>query len=209
MARIEPFERYVTEYEDWFETNRFAYVSELNAIKEQLPQNGRGVEIGVGTGRFAAPLGIELGLEPSTRMRRIAKQRGIQVVGGVAEEIPFADAQFDFLLMVTTICFLDDIDAAFREARRILKPAGYFIAGFIDKDSLLGGLYEKNKKDNKFYRFATFYSVDEIVSLLKLAGFKHFSFVQTLFHPLNEIGWVEPVMDDYGRGSFVVIRGHK
>ena len=185
VARIEPFERHPAEYEEWFEKNHFAYYSELQAVKEQLPKSGEGLEIGVGTGRFATPLHVEFGVEPSSRMREIAKHRGIEVVGGVAESLPFADEQFDFVLMVTTVCFLDDIDAACREARRVLRRTGHFIVGFVDSDSLLGKLYEKKKRDSKFYRIATFYSVDEIVLNLKRAGFVHFNVVQTIFHPLN------------------------
>nr|MBN2277252.1 methyltransferase domain-containing protein [candidate division Zixibacteria bacterium] len=209
MARIEPFSRFWSEYEDWFEKNHFAYISELHAVRKQLPENEKRIEIGVGTGRFAAPLGIKLGLEPSAPMRKIAEQRGIQVVGGVAEELPFADKQFDLVLMVTTICFLDDVTDAFRETRRILKPTGHFVIGLIDKNSLLGKLYEKYKKNNKFYRMATFYSADEVATALEQAGFKDFNFVQTIFHPLSEIKGIEPVKDGYGQGSFVVIRGQK
>ena len=65
MEKVEPFERYTEEYEDWLERNKFAYLSELEAIKSQLPKTGYGLEIGVGSGRFAAPLGIKLGIEPS------------------------------------------------------------------------------------------------------------------------------------------------
>ena len=209
MARIEPFERFTSEYEDWFEKNHFVYVSELGAVRAQLPEKGKGIEIGVGTGRFASPLGIELGLEPSARMRRIAEERGIQVVEGVAEDLPFADARFDFALMVTTICFVDDIDVAFREVRRVLKNAGRFIIGFIDKSSALGKLYEKGKSENEFYRSATFYSVDEIISHLKRADFGHFNFAQTIFHRLNEIREIEPVVNGHGEGSFVVISAEK
>jgi len=209
MARIEPFERYASEYEDWFERNHIVYISELQAIKNQLPANGKKVEIGVGTGRFAAPLGIKLGLEPSLRMGDMARRRGIRVVSGVAEAIPFAAAQFDVALMVTTICFLDNLGDAFGEACRILKPGGYFIAGFVDRNSILGQLYEEKKKASKFYRLASFYSVDAVVSRLKRAGFRNFNFVQTIFHPPGEIQGIESVRDGYGQGSFVVIRAQK
>lgn len=205
MAKVNPFEKHTSDYENWFEKNHFAYTSELNAIKEQLPKNGDGLEIGVGSARFAAPLGIEFGIEPSSRMRKIAKQRGIEVIGGIAENLPFANAQFDYILMVTTICFLDDIGKAFREAHRVLKKSGYFIVGFVDKSSTLGKLYEKNKNENKFYKVATFYSADEVISHLKQAGFGEFNFVQTIFHTLNEITEVEPVKNGLGQGSFIVI----
>ena len=142
-------------------------------------------------------------------MRKIAEERGIQVVDGVAEDLPFADARFDFALMVTTICFVDDIDVAFSEVHRVLKDAGYFVIGFIDKSSALGRLYEKGKRENEFYRSASFYSVDDVILRLKHNGFGQFNFVQTIFHPLNEIRGIEPVVNGYGKGSFVVISAEK
>ena len=209
MPRVEPFEKHTDQYEKWFEKNRFAYESELRAVKTLLPKNGTGIEIGVGTGRFAAPLGIKLGVEPSRKMGNIARQKGIEVLDGVAEELPFDDAQFDFALMVTTICFLDDIEESFKEAFRVLKTDGTLIIGFVDRKSPVGMMYEKHKDENVFYKDATFFSVDEVVSFLKKAGFKDFTFSQTIFSHLNEINNIEPVKEGYGEGSFVVIRGVK
>jgi len=52
-------------YEAWFSRHEAAYFSELLAIRALLPWKGRGLEIGVGTGRFATPLGVEVGVDPS------------------------------------------------------------------------------------------------------------------------------------------------
>lgn len=209
MEKIEAFEKYTQEYEEWFEKNKFVYLSELYAVKRQLPKTGYGLEIGVGTGRFAEPLGIKLGIEPSKKMGEIAKQRGIEVIRGVGEALPFDSAQFDFILMVTVICFLKDIELAFKEAYRVLKPNACLVVGFIDKNSPLGKLYESKKEKSVFYKSANFYSVEEVVSYLKKAGFKNFSFVQTIFHPLEEIKDIEPIKEGYGEGSFVVVKATK
>ena len=209
MPRIEPFEKYSEKYEDWFERNEFVYKSEIQAIKELLPKVKKGIEIGVGSGRFAVPLGIKTGVDPSPRMREIAQQKGVKVIDAVAEELPFKNSQFELVLMVTTICFVDNLNLAFREVYRILKPGGYLIIGFIDKDSSLGKLYQQNKQKNVFYKIATFYSVKEVVYNLNKIGFKEFNFKQTIFHSLNEIKNVEPVKENYGEGSFVVIRAKK
>ena len=79
----------------------------------------------------------------------------------------FQNNQFDFALMVTTVCFLDDVLTAFREAFRILKPRGSLLVGFVDKKSQLGKIYEAKKVNHPFYRFATFYSTEEIIQLLQ------------------------------------------
>jgi SAM-dependent methyltransferase len=209
MAKIEPFEKYASEYEVWFDKYRFVYESELMAIKEQLPKKGEGIEIGVGSGRFAAPLGIRLGVDPSSKMRELARNRGILAFDGVAENLPFDDCRFHFVLMVMTICFLDDIQAAFKEAFRVLKPSGNLIIGFIDKDSPVGMLYRQRKNESEFYRVASFYSVDEVSSYLKETGFKRLKFTQTIFHRLSEIENLEPIKRGYGEGSFVVVKALK
>ena len=113
MPKIGPFEKHAGRYEEWFERNRSAYQSELQAVKSLLPPRGIGIGIGVGTGRFAAPLGIQIGIEPSTAMAMVARQREIQVVQAVAKALPFMDGTFDFALMVTTLCFRDDLQGSF------------------------------------------------------------------------------------------------
>ena len=209
MHKIEPFERYAGKYEEWFERNRSVYESELQAIRELLPESGEGIEIGAGSARFAAPLGIKVGVEPSGKMGELARDRGLEVVNGVAEALPFANSTFDFALMVTTICFLDNVETAFREAARVLKPDGCLVIGFIAKDSPLGTMYQQHKKESVFYKLAKFYPVDEVILHLKRADFKRFTFTQTIFHALLEIREVEPLKEGYGEGSFVVIKGVK
>lgn len=206
MAKTEPFEKHAPEYEDWFAKYRFAYESELQAVRQHLPQSKNGIEIGVGSGRFAVPLGIRLGLEPSVQMSKIAQRRGMEVVGGAAEAIPFANSTFDFALMVTTICFVDDLESSFKEAHRILKPDGCLIIGFIDRNSPTGRLYEQHKENNVFYRVATFYSVAEVISLLDETGFKNLRLSQTIFKNLPDIDRIEAVKPGYGQDSFVVVR---
>ena len=209
MPKISPFEKYAKQYEDWFDKNRWVYEAELRIVKAMLPSGGQGVEIGVGTGRFAEPLGINIGVEPSKRMRKIAQKRGIQVLDGVAEELPLGDAGYDFVLMVTTVCFVDDIGKALLEAHRVLSHGGFLIIGFVDRNSVVGQIYLDRQNKNVFYKDATFFSVDELVDIIDQSGFVDLAFKQTIFKPLAEITRDEPVKPGHGEGSFVVIRARK
>jgi ubiquinone/menaquinone biosynthesis C-methylase UbiE len=209
MPKILPFEHHADEYEDWFTRNRLAYESEIRAIRSLYPEAGLALEIGVGTGRFAAPLGIELGIDPCLSMSNIAQRRDITVIGGVAEALPFKNELFDITLMVTTLCFLDDVEGSLREMFRVSKPHGYAIIAMIDRDSPLGKAYEKRKQKSVFYRDADFYSAGEVIALLEKVGFGEFDVAQTIFRDPSEIIEIEPVREGLGEGSFVVIRGQK
>ena len=127
MPKIESFEKYSKEYDEWFIRNKTIYLAELKVIKSLIPSGKTGAEIGVGTGRFALPLGIKVGVEPSKKMVEIARDRGVQVYKAVAEELPFNSETFDFALMVTTICFVDDLLKSFNEIHRVLKPNGFIV----------------------------------------------------------------------------------
>ena len=209
MAKTTAFDAQLDRYEAWFERHAFVYQAELRAIKTLLPPSEKSLEIGVGSGLFAAPLGIRHGIDPSRAMLAKARERGIDVIFGVAEAIPFGNAEFDFALMVTTVCFLDDMAAAFSETLRVLKPGGAFVIGFVDKNSPVGKAYDRSKDQSIFYKDATFYATDELLVHLTKAGFSNFSFVQTIFGPLSEIREHEPVASGYGQGSFVAIKAIK
>ena len=158
MAKTEPFDNYSDEYDNWFIENKYVFRSELNALQKVIPKNEKGIEIGIGSGVFAAPLGIEKGIEPSEAMRRKAVSKGLEVIDAVAEKLPFKNNSQDFVLMVTTICFVDDIYKSFQEAYRILKNDGKLIIGYVDKDSPIGKFYIEHQKESLFYKEATFFS---------------------------------------------------
>ena len=209
MARTEPFDKYLNDYEEWFKEHKYVYESELEAVRHFIPKGKKGIEIGIGTGRFAIPFNIREGVEPSGSMRDYSLRLGLTVYDGTAEELPLEDQSYDFALMVTTICFIDNVEEAFREVRRILKPGGRFIIGLVDKNSSLGKIYEKMKEQNKFYRYATFYSTDEVKKLLKENKFKSIEIIQTVFGKLDEIQNPQMFKKGYGKGGFVVIKSIK
>lgn len=205
MPRIQAFEAHTEDYEAWFEHHPLVYQTELRAIRNVLSLQRKGIEIGSGTGRFAVPLKIGTGIDPSPSMCRMISGHPIQIIQGIAESLPVRSSQFDFALMVTTICFLDDVIRSFREIHRILRPGGSLILGFVDKESPIGQQYERNRARSRFYNEASFYSVKEVLQFLNQTGFRSPEIFQTLFSSLDQIEKVEPVRPGYGQGSFVVI----
>lgn len=206
MPRTAPFEQYHQRYDEWFTRHAAAYHSELLAVRSLLPWQGTGLSVGVGTGRFAAPLGVQFGIDPAHKPLAYAAKRGVTVVQGVAEALPFADHAFHTLLIVTTICFVDDASAMLKEAYRVLKQGGVLVIGFIDRNSALGQHYLAHQAENVFYRDATFFSANEVQQLLINSGFTEMGWVQTIFHPLDKIHEIEAVREGYGEGAFVVVR---
>jgi len=209
MAKTEPFDNHLKEYEEWFDGNRFVYLSELEAIKKVIPTSGRGVEVGIGSGLFAAPLGIKEGCDPSDEMRSKAEKRELVTTKCVAENLPYESSSIDYVLMVTTICFVDDTNRTFEEIFRVLKPGGSVVVAFVDKDSPVGKLYLKNKEKSLFYKEATFFSTTEILEFMEDAGFKTTQTLQTVFGSMSEIEEIQQPKDGHSEGSFVVIKGVK
>ncbi|WP_254525506.1 class I SAM-dependent methyltransferase [Natrinema caseinilyticum] len=206
MPKTAPFEKHADRYEGWFEDHEDVYRSELGALRRLVPTTGRGIEIGVGSARFAGPLGMQVGIDPSEEMLEYAVARGIEVVRGVAEFLPFGDGSFDTALIVTTICFVDNIPGTLSEAERVLESDGALVIGYIDENSPVGRTYQELKDRNPFYRDAVFVSTEELVTALETAGFDHFEFVQTVYNRLDEVDGPEPIEEGYGDGSFVGIK---
>lgn len=205
MARTTAFEAHSEEYDAWFDEHTDAFRAELAAVRALLPAGGRRVEVGVGSGIFAAPLGIGLGVEPAEAMAARARQRGIEVLCGVAEALPLDDAAFDAVLMVTTICFVDDPARALAEAWRVLVPGGVLVLGFVDRDSTLGRSYERKRAHSRFYGEAEFYTAAELGRLLEASGFSELAARQTLLAQGDRLA----VRAGSGQGAFVVLRGRK
>ncbi|MCK4464750.1 MAG: class I SAM-dependent methyltransferase, partial [Bacteroidales bacterium] len=204
-----PFDNYSDEYDHWFVINKHVFQSELNAIKKVLPNLGKGVEIGVGSGIFAEPLGITEGVEPSRAMRKKAKKRNINVIDAVAENLPYPDKSIDFALMITTICFVDDIYKSFNEVNRTLMDTGRLIIGFVDKNSPVGKKYLEHKDESIFYKDALFYGTEELYGILKNTGFEIEDTYQTVFGEIEKINKIQDVLKGYGQGSFIVIKAKK
>lgn len=208
IRAAEVFDKNWEKYEDWFEKHKDIYFSELKALKKVMPE-GFGLEVGVGSGRFAQPLGAKIGIDPSKNMLKLANERGIQGIQGAGENLPFKNSIFDFVLIVVTLCFVEDPIYVLNEASRVLKKGGGLIIGDINKDSQLGRLYEAKRKKSDFYRAAVFYSSNEIIEMFDRVGIRYLESYQTLMLPSTTPEILEEPEKGLGKGGFVVIVGVK
>jgi SAM-dependent methyltransferase len=202
LKNVRVFEENVKEYDDWFERYPAVFESELAALRELVPLEGRGVEIGAGTGRFSPRLGIKVGVEPSPAMGAIARTRGLEVHQGLAEDLPFEDGSFDFSLLVTVLCFVDNPLGALREIHRILRPEGLLVTAFIDRESRLAR--SGKSSGSKFLGGAFLYSAREMMDLLERSGFQWREARQTLFSPHETMTAPDKPKPGFGEGNFIV-----
>ncbi len=210
---MEIFDIYYRKYDDWYEKEfgKSAYELETNCLRKIIPHFNRGLEIGVGTGRFASRLNVKFGIDISFNMLKVSKERGLIVVKAKGEKLPFRDKFFDLVLIVVSICFVKDPFLVLKEANRVLADNGRIVLGLILSDSPWADYY-KSKKDHPIYKHAIFYSFYEIQVMLELSKFKIDKVLTTLFEKPQEeraISNFEIKEGFHSNGGFFCIRGLK
>lgn len=181
----EPFDDFAEAYDRWYDEpeGRAILKAELACLRRVAGGfDGRWLEVGVGTGRFASALGIGEGVDPSGEMLRLASARGIETTLAKAESLPHGDGVFDGVLMVLALCFIRDAKLALRESCRVLRPAGTLLLGIVPADSPWGESYAKKKEaGHPVYRHGIFRTLAETIQLAEDAGFVLQQTAGTLF----------------------------
>ncbi|MGH3367563.1 MAG: class I SAM-dependent methyltransferase [Nocardioidaceae bacterium] len=105
-----------------------------HALLEDL--SGSVLEVGCGNGlnfsHYPASVVQVTAIEPEPHLRRLAVAEAsrsavpIEVMAGVAEDLPVADAAFDAVVTTLVLCSVRDPAAAVDEIRRVLRPGGEF-----------------------------------------------------------------------------------
>jgi SAM-dependent methyltransferase len=131
-ARASPFDApaVVSTYEAWLATpfGKLALRLEMELLLELLGEDvgrtGTTLEIGTGTGLFAAGIaargGRVVGIDASREMLRTARTR-IPVCQADAGCLPFRNGAFDRVFLVAVLDFVDDPVAVLREAVRVSR----------------------------------------------------------------------------------------
>ena len=187
------FQERADEYDSWYEDS-ILFATELAAIQQiSSPLAEPKLELGVGPGRFAAQLGVTIGIDPAPAALRHAVSRGLSGVAGIGEQLPIRSSTAGTLFMLFTLCFLVDPLQVLAECYRVLTKEGCLVIGQIPAQSLWGrDLENKRINGNAFYKYARFYTIEQSVNLLQQAGFTLIESYSTLFQPPGKIERLEP-----------------
>lgn len=208
LENIEVFNKDWEKYDAWYDHNPAVFQSELKAISSVIP-SGCGLEIGVGTGRFASFFRLPFGVDPAFSALRLSAKRDIKVVQGKGEELPFKDNSFHFVLIVAAICFVYDPLLVLKETQRVIKPGGTLVLAIINRASAWGQFLMHEAPRSTFLRNARFYEAREVLLLLQETNFRVTSTLQTLFQTPPEITEPDGPQKGFDKGGFVVFEAVK
>jgi ubiquinone/menaquinone biosynthesis C-methylase UbiE len=134
----------------WYD--KFILFKDQDEIREwaNLPIDGSILDIGGGTGRISKTLiglvdDIEI-VDPSSRMLKFAKQKGVNAVCAVGEYLPYANNIFARVLIVDALHHFGNQKDVIQEAFRVLRPNGVLIViepNFELVSGMMIALFEK------------------------------------------------------------------
>lgn len=232
MSAASPFDKEPESYDRWFLSNPNVLESEVRLLAHFLRRRdpGRALSVGCGSGLFESRLREEFGIrigecvEPSA-MGRIASRRGLKVIKGVAESLPFGDSEFDTVIMNGVLDYVSDPARALSEAHRVLRKGGWIVVADVAAEGSYGLLYRlasilgwealrdlapANPYPIEMVRSARWRTSEELEALLREAGFVDLEFAQTLTrHPRYSDLEPEDPVPGHDRGDYVAVRGVK
>lgn len=163
-----------TDYETWYTTPRGRWVAETEfaLLLEllDLPPGASVLDVGCGTGQFTRRLAAAgytvTGVDPDPERIAYARQyrAGAETyLVGNGTHLSIADKQFDAVIAVTSLCFVEDQLAFLHEMQRVARRR--IVLGLLNRHSLL--YLEKGRGGSQGgYHGAHWHSLDDARALL-------------------------------------------
>jgi len=211
LSSVEVFEALADKYDLWYENNIVTALNELRLVRYMVRDGPRPcVEIGSGSGYFVKGSYCDLGIDPSLSMIKIARKRGVESIVAFGENIPLRDRSIGTALMVVTLCFLDNPIEIIQEVKRVLRDSGLFVVCIVPRESPWGRLYVRlSISGHPFYKVARFYSVREVLTIMKDFEFKYIRMLATLSYKPWDRPRIEGPKPFKGKEGFVCIEFNK
>jgi ubiquinone/menaquinone biosynthesis C-methylase UbiE len=136
------------------ELHKEEQLAKISLIKKYFnPQkNKKLLDVGCGSGISTVVWNCDIaGIDPSKELIKIAKQKkGNYYIGG-AENLPFKDNEFDYVISLTAIQNFDDIDKGLKEIKRVGKDKFIltFLKASLKKDKIKQLIYDNFKVEQE------------------------------------------------------------
>jgi ubiquinone/menaquinone biosynthesis C-methylase UbiE len=172
---------YYDEFSAWYEKERHhGYHALIDDLETELIQPfayGRDVlEVGCGTGlilRRVAPWARRaVGVDISPGMLEQARARGLEVVEGSADALPFEAGAFDLLYSFKVLAHVKEIQKALQEFARVTRPGATLVLEFYNRRSLrylarrAGGAKAISAKTRESAVYTRWDTLEELTAML-------------------------------------------
>ena len=163
------------ESDRWKAKNRYYYEQIERIVRFHVPSGASVLEIGCGSGDLLHALapgrGVGMDLSPKMVERARARYPDLTFLAGDAEDLPLGET-FDYVILSDLIGYLDDVQRAFEELRKVCHPATrviitYFNYLWAPVLRLGGALGMKRPQPEQ-----NWLTLGDIQNLLSLAGFQ-------------------------------------
>jgi SAM-dependent methyltransferase len=180
--------------EDTAFARRAASLPHFSRIGEWLEteRGGRVLELGCGPGRYVAmlaALGFDVtGVDPVRYPTwSLLARPNINLRSETsAEALPFANRSFDAIACMGALLYFHDLDRAFSEMRRVLRPGGRLVVRTANR----GNLYSRFSGQPMDPAGTNVYTLAGLEEELRARGFEvHDSFTYGFYPPIGVAAW--------------------
>jgi len=187
------------DYETAFAFSRSKMQEGFDKVLGQFPGHASILDIGCGTGNQIKVIKTSFpdikGLEPAEGMRIIAQQENpdIEIIDGDITHLPYQNNSVDLIYSIEVLRYLEqeDIEKAYREVFRVLKPGGKFFFTMVNKYSL-----------DMYYPVFQFRNILQSVHLFKQPFHCEFVTPNQVSNDLITVGFKS--IDTFSRGLGIV-----